>query len=259
MKIIKECWQLVCKWFEYTLIRNTIILSTIFALIIHILFSVTAPCDFLEGEWGAGDILTYVSTIALGLLAFWQNQRFKEENDIAQDRLEHISREANELNLISQLSEVESQYISDLDAAFTDLFDSCSHETVSIILMHKYDATEISSALQHINQALTRFSHIYFSGYQLSHYDAKPLYKDSIELATNASIILRERLNSKQINSKKLEDSVDFYTNTTHEKEHYLSLRRKTHYRLLLEKLSLDEIRKIYVEPEELPNEQTET
>ena len=41
--------------------------------------------------------MTYASTIILGLLALWQNQRFKEENDKSQERLEKISNRTNEL------------------------------------------------------------------------------------------------------------------------------------------------------------------
>lgn len=49
--------------------------SAIFAIVIQLLFSIHAPCDFLEAKWKAGDILSYVSTVALGLLAVWQNQK----------------------------------------------------------------------------------------------------------------------------------------------------------------------------------------
>ena len=72
---------MVTKWFETPLVRNAIIISGLFALIIHILYSIPAPFEFLVHKWEAGDILTYVSTIALSLLAVWQNQKFKEEND----------------------------------------------------------------------------------------------------------------------------------------------------------------------------------
>ena len=53
--------------------------------------------------------MTYASTIILGLLALWQNQRFKEENDKSQERLEKISNRTNELQIISQLIEHENE------------------------------------------------------------------------------------------------------------------------------------------------------
>lgn len=53
-------------------------------------------------HWGAGDILTYASTISLGLLAMWQNKKQQEENDITQERMERIIIHANELSIISK-------------------------------------------------------------------------------------------------------------------------------------------------------------
>ena len=130
MKSIKECLKMVKKWFADPLIRNTIILSTLFALIIHVLFSITAPCDFLEGEWGAGEILTYVSTIALGVLAVWQNQKFKEENDAAQTRMENLTNRANELSVVSKIIEYESERISSLKAKTQSFIDACHTEGI---------------------------------------------------------------------------------------------------------------------------------
>jgi hypothetical protein len=54
------------------------VISVIFAVLIHILFSIKTPVSWLEAKWSAGDILTYASGVSLGLLAMWQNQRFKE-------------------------------------------------------------------------------------------------------------------------------------------------------------------------------------
>ncbi len=56
--------------------------SIVFAFVIHWLFSIEPTVEFFRAKWSAGDILTYASTIILGLLALWQNQRFKEEKTI---------------------------------------------------------------------------------------------------------------------------------------------------------------------------------
>lgn len=55
------------------------VLSIVVALMVHCLFRIPAPFDFWEAQWTAGEILTYISTISLGLLAFWQNQKIQEE------------------------------------------------------------------------------------------------------------------------------------------------------------------------------------
>ena len=52
-----------------------------FAIIVQCLFSKSASSEIFHAKWGAGDILTYASTVALGLLAVWQNQKIKEESD----------------------------------------------------------------------------------------------------------------------------------------------------------------------------------
>lgn len=63
------------------------IASILFALLIHYLFSKEAPTGFFIAKWGAGDILSYISTIALGLLAMWQNQKISDDSDEMQQKL----------------------------------------------------------------------------------------------------------------------------------------------------------------------------
>ena len=100
--------------------------SIIFAVILHCLFSIEAPISFLQAKWNAGDILTYSSTILLGLLALWQNQRFKNENDATQKKLEALSTRANELQITSKLIEHESARINLLRTQFQAFFDACA-------------------------------------------------------------------------------------------------------------------------------------
>lgn len=91
----------ICKW---------ILLGVVFSVVVHILFSFSGP-EWLQAKWGAGDLLSYVGTVSLGLLALWQNKRFKEENDKAQERLGELSQQANELAIISKILEHEEQRI----------------------------------------------------------------------------------------------------------------------------------------------------
>ena len=69
-------------WIQKHMIAVWAICSILFAIIIHLLFHWETDIEILHAKWSAGDILTYVSTVSLGLLAVWQNKRFKEENDI---------------------------------------------------------------------------------------------------------------------------------------------------------------------------------
>lgn len=57
------------------------ILSVAVAAFIHVLFSqpTTEKCG--KAVWSAGEILTYISTVALGLLALWQTQKIHYDNE----------------------------------------------------------------------------------------------------------------------------------------------------------------------------------
>lgn len=108
------------KFIKEHLIQTWVIASIVFAILIHILFVTDAPCDKLQAQWGAGDILTYASTVALGLLAVWQNQKFKEENDKSQERLEKLTRQANELAIIGKIIDNRSAKLQRLQKCFSE-------------------------------------------------------------------------------------------------------------------------------------------
>ena len=91
------------------------LLSVVYAAIVQLLFSLKTSNQFFVAHWGAGDILTYASTISLGLLAMWQNKKQQEENDITQERMERIIIHANELSIISKMIEHEERRVNELD------------------------------------------------------------------------------------------------------------------------------------------------
>lgn len=127
MKQLKE-------YLEKHLFLIWIISSGLFAFIIHCLFSTAAPNEWLVAKWGAGDILTFVSTVALSLLAVWQNKKFKEENDAAQDRLENLSKKANELSVVNKIIDHESESISRLRMRTQNFIDACNTEAALVDL-----------------------------------------------------------------------------------------------------------------------------
>ena len=114
----------ICKKYGWILIWGLV--SIVFAAVLQFLFSLEAPIPFLQAKWSAGDILTYSSTILLGLLALWQNQRFKNENDATQEKLEALSTRANELQITSKLIEHEAERINLLRTQFQTFFDACA-------------------------------------------------------------------------------------------------------------------------------------
>lgn len=131
------------KFIKEHLIQTWIAASIVFAILIHILFVTDAPCDKLQAQWGAGDILTYASTVALGLLAVWQNQKFKEENDKSQERLEELTKQANELSIIGRIIDNKSQKLDNLRHAFSDFEAACNVGTITSLCI---SSTKIASA-----------------------------------------------------------------------------------------------------------------
>jgi hypothetical protein len=98
--------------------RFLIIFSVVTALIIQFLFSLYPKSDWLIAKWGAGDLLTYISTIVLGWLAIWQNDELQKTNNESQERLERISNRANEISVISKVVEYEMGKKSSIEDAF---------------------------------------------------------------------------------------------------------------------------------------------
>ena len=143
------------KFIKEHLIQTWIIASIVVAALIHILFVTDAPCDKLQAQWGAGDILTYTSTVALGLLAVWQNQKFKEENDKAQERLEKLTQQANELAIIGKIIDNRSAKLQRLQACFFELEIVSSPGTIGSVCSRAADMSERRSLLSECSRDLT--------------------------------------------------------------------------------------------------------
>ena len=129
------------RWWEKNLFFIWIISSVLFAVIVHCFFSIAAPNAWLAAKWSAGDILTFVSTVALGLLALWQNKKFKEENDISQRRLEKLTMQANELTIVSKIIEFEADNLSRLRCAYEEFSTACDPQNLASIFVRSTDSS----------------------------------------------------------------------------------------------------------------------
>jgi len=58
-----------------------LLLSASFLLIVHFIYKLPAPWRWLEHSWEAGDLLTFVGTIALGYVAYWQTYKASKTED----------------------------------------------------------------------------------------------------------------------------------------------------------------------------------
>lgn len=123
----------ILSWLKKHLVLTWAVMSVLFAVTVHLAFSITAPTTWIVAKWSAGDILTYAGTISLGLLAFWQNNRFKDENDIAQQRLERLTVHANELTTINKIIEIESAKLEQLRRTFDAFSAACDPQTLTAI------------------------------------------------------------------------------------------------------------------------------
>ena len=84
----------------------TVVLSIIIILgipfFIHCIFKLDSGMNFFKAEWSAGDaleyygnILSFIGTVVLGVLALYQNKIIKDETDKRTVLLEEKEREAN--------------------------------------------------------------------------------------------------------------------------------------------------------------------
>lgn len=134
--------------------------SIVFAIFIHILFKIKTGPEWLRAEWEAGDILTYTSTVALGLLALWQNKRFKEENDASQVRLEKLTEQANNIIIVNKIVERESNKVEHLKVLLDSFAKAC--DPANAISLFSKDCTNEQSRVDMLAKAyIARESIIY--------------------------------------------------------------------------------------------------
>lgn len=92
-------------WIKKYWISSFIIASIVFLIIVHILFSIYPKNQWLQAKWSAGDLLTYVGTVALGVIALWQNQQLQKENERLQNRDSGISLLSHRLEVFKGVKE----------------------------------------------------------------------------------------------------------------------------------------------------------
>lgn len=143
----RKIMKTILTWIKKHIVATWAIISVIFVISVHTAFSVEAPVAWLIAKWSPGDILAYVGTVSLGLLAVWQNNRFKEENDVAQQRLERLTVQANELTTINKIIEIESARLERLRKTFDDFSTACDPQTLTTVYADTIDSPHIALAI----------------------------------------------------------------------------------------------------------------
>ena len=239
------------KFIKEHLIQTWIVASIVFAILIHILFVTDAPCDKLQAQWSAGDILTYTSTVALGLLAVWQNQKFKEENDKSQERLEKLSIQANELQLISKIIDGKQDRIENIRQHLGEFSELCNFGRVASMIGSDSDGLALSAS-RWIDHAY----HIDLLGNTLRRellgntgvsYDVLIQRMDTLgTLAATLSMELsRTALEQEKRDTVDGEDYLDAFDDYKQAQDEYLQKCDRLLNRLLYENLSISEIREM--------------
>lgn len=128
-------------------------------------------------EWTAADMLSYIAemsgamgTIILGVVTLWQTKEIEKENTLSQERLERISKHANELNIINKIIEFEANRLETLNSAYYTFVSTCdANAIVAIIDNHTLNSTDASSKdfIAPCRPALTRLHRECDNGYKI--------------------------------------------------------------------------------------------
>lgn len=233
------------------------ILSILFAIVIHILFCLETSNKYLIARWGAGDILAYASTVALGLLAMWQNKKQQEENDKAQNRLENISIRANELNMINKIVEFETNRVQQLKAAMDEFTNACDPQTVGLAIA-KEGIENIPSLIglaeleKVVDNSFVNVGRYMRMDSELQYNDKNPLNQAYANLYICAKNNISDlRSNNIDINDQRkmgaMADTLaHFRDEFLKERENYLVEQEKKLKKVLFDDLSLKEIQTMY-------------
>lgn len=249
--------KLVCIWATASIIA---------ALVIHGLFHLNAPNEWFIAAWSAGDILTYISTVTLGLLAVWQNGKIQKSNEESQARLEKISQEANKLNIVGKIIEHETARINKLESLFDEYQDYCNPSNVAKKALES--ATSSTNKLVGLVNFEQRLNFLYIRiGRELKeNFQNRENPELKLELYFSKMFLITSEFLKKfrddQIKSSDFDQKEiwEIYQSLFREKENYLSFLRARLDKVLYEDLTLEEVRILYKGKGGKPsNDQNET
>lgn len=251
-------FTLFCRKYKIILIWGLI--SIVAAVAIHFAFYFPAKQEWLVHQWEAGDILTYISTVALGLLAVWQNQKFKEENDNAQaimdkqntdaqKRLEKIISESNEQNFVTRIIDFETQYLVRLEKAGLEVLDYSQTYTLvdTIQKAEKSDGdVSVTAIYTQFTQAYTHLTATYFSGMMVVDVDITPMINCFKELHTITSSVITQYNKLKKFDASFVDEHLEVRKKALTELNSFLDKRRRILHQVLTGDLAADDVKLLY-------------
>ncbi len=233
--------------------------------IINICFQQDAPANVLIAKWSAGDalsfygaILTFIGTTIISIVALWQNQKYKEDNDAAQKRLEDISQRANELNAINTIIEYELKKYERLEKLLEDFFEITQMQNMALNLASDdellFSTAQIKNTLDFTYASIAKELR-----YRNNRNDAS--FAASVcELYDNTKAILLALKNGKTPTEDIVKAHHTCWIKYANSKSKFLLMQRKNLDRVIYSNLSLEEIKKVFTvnSKEAVDNGQTE-
>ena len=240
------------QWMKKNMILTWAIASALYAFIIHCLFSVYPENPWLVAKWSAGDILTYVSTVSLGLLAVWQNKKIQDENDIAQDRLENIIKHSNEIEIINKIVEYETDNLRELKEAFDEFSKACDPQIItSYYGNNSGDIIKIKSAMvtaeQNLDSCFFKLARELRIDIKLKQNDEIPIKQPFANYyGTGKKLILKIQEEPLLSFEKEIVQSAKARDAFVREREKYLVEQEEKLNTLLYGNLTMEEIKELY-------------
>ena len=99
--------RFIYKWWFW------IIASLLFLIVLQLLFSISAPCKYLEATWGAGDFISFVGTMVLGYIAISQTQRANQiSNKLMDIEINRYKMEIRPFVMVTDWKAYEQDYVN---------------------------------------------------------------------------------------------------------------------------------------------------
>ena len=116
-------------------------------IIVHILFKIKTNKYWIYADWSSGDIISYIAgfesfigTTLVSILALWQNQKHKNENDIKDQKLLQIENEKIRLTNMPQFLIQCCDYTKVIEGKFTLSQELQDHVALDYMKTHCFFA-----------------------------------------------------------------------------------------------------------------------
>lgn len=179
----------------------------------------------------------------------WQNQRFKEENDKSQERLEKLTIQANELNIIDKIIENETRKLQEAQKSLDDFCDACEFSTISGLFMQSNgnDVMIVEKMRSHI----TTINRLYAQLERIIHgnhsEDAQKCFREvtkAADCAINLCYFFENWKEKDITDNKYVTDYYKKYKSALWARAMFLNIQESKLNMILYKNMSLDEIRK---------------